>query len=427
MYGFALNLGRRLMSAGTGNFVWSPYSVASALGLAAAGARGGTYAELERALGAAPADLGLGEAATLDGAEIAVANQLWLREGLPVEEAYERTVRGFAGAAVQGADFAGDPERARRAINAEVTKATRELISDLLPPGSIDARTAAVIVNALYLKAAWHSAFARGDTLPVPFHGPGGRRRVPMMRRTGRMAYAEAHGWRMVTLTAGGGVVADVLLGEERGDEPGTPSPDVLRGLYDTARPIKVALSVPRFRVEGQAGLAEPLAALGVRTAFTDDADFSGISPEPLRIDRVEHKAVLDMDEDGFEGAAATAAVMVPASMDVSRPVEFRVDRPFLLIVRRPCQRDRLLPGTGDRPRDVAAGVSGRRGGTRPASYRRRGGSGRGRPSVSRSPPGRRCGRPGTSWSPGDTEPGVRVRGAATAAASCRSARGSSG
>jgi serpin B len=332
MYAFALNLNRLLASSG--NRVWSPYSVASALGLAAAGARGRTYDELANALGAAPGELGIAEAAALDDAEIAVANTLWLRDGLSIEEAYERAARGFPGAALHNTDFAGSPEQARQAINAEVAKTTRELIRDLLPSGSVGAWTAAVIVNALYLKVAWQRTFAKGDTVPVPFHGPGGRRRVPMMRRTGRMPYAEEGGWRMVTLAAGGGVVADVLLGE--GEEGGAPSPELLRRLYAAARPVKVALSVPKFRVESQAGLAEPLGAMGVTTAFTDDADFSGITPEPLRIDRIEHKAVLEVDEEGFEGAAATAVVMVPAGMDTSTPVEFRVDRPFLVIVRHP-------------------------------------------------------------------------------------------
>jgi serine protease inhibitor len=330
MYEFALNLGRWL--APEGNLVWSPYSVVSALGLAAAGARGDTYDELVGALGAAPGDLRLAEAAALKDAEIAVANTLWTQDGLPIEEAYERAVAGFPGAARHSAGFAADPERARRAINAEVAKTTRDLIKELLPGGTLDRRTRAVIVNALYLKIAWQTTFS--GTRPRPFHGPDGRREVPTMRRTGRMPYAEADGWRMVTLPAEGGVVADVLLGA--GGQGDAPSPELLRRLYGAARPTRVALSLPRFRVEAEASLKDPLGRLGVVTAFGDDADFSGITPEPLRIDRVEHKAVLDVDEKGFEGAAATAVVMVLAAMDMSAPVEFRVDRPFLMVVRHP-------------------------------------------------------------------------------------------
>lgn len=332
MYDFALDLHRRLDPEGTGDLVWSPYSVASALALAAAGARGSTYEELRNALRAAPGELGLADAAAVGDAEIAVANTLWLRTGLPVEEAYERTVRGFPGAAVHDADFATDAEGARQAINSDVAKTTRELVKDLLPPGTVDDRTHAVIVNALYLKAAWRDPFPRNATLPVPFYGPGGRRRVPMMRRTGRMAYAEADGWRMVTLAAAGGLMTDVLLHEE----DRLPAPATLRRLYDATRQTKVDLTVPKFRVESRAGLTGPLNALGVRTAFTDRADFSGISTEPLRIDSVEHKAVLDVDESGFEGAAATGMTMVLASVSTGPPVEFRVDRPFLVVVRHP-------------------------------------------------------------------------------------------
>jgi serine protease inhibitor len=327
MYEFALNLNRRLASEG--DLVWSPYSVASALGLAAAGARGDTYRELTGALGATPDALRLAEAAALDDAEIAVANTLWTREGLPVEEGYRRALASFPGAASHGADFAGDPDGARRAINADVAKTTRELIKDLLPPDAITRYTSAVIVNALYLKVAWRKRFQERATRPEVFHGPGGEREVAMMRTVERLPYAEEGGLRMVTLPAESGVAVDVIMG-------GEPTPEVLRRLYDTASPIKISLSLPKFRVEGQASLRGPLGGLGVITAFTDDADFSGISPEPLLIDRVEHKAVLDVDEAGFEGAASTAVIMVPAGLDVSTPLEFRVDREFTVIVRHP-------------------------------------------------------------------------------------------
>lgn len=328
---FTLSLHRLLPAEG--DLVWSPYSVASALALVAAGARGTTRAELVRVLGAPPDGLRLSEAAALEGAEIAVANALWARAGLTFDEEYERALAGFPGASARVADFAADPDGARRAINADVEKVTRALITDLLPPGTITAGTAAVLVNALYLKAAWRDPFGAGTTRPATFHGPDGPREVPMMRRTGRMRYARAGGWRMATLAAEGGVVADVLLAPAGHDGDLPPLP-VLGELRAVAREVRVALALPRFRVEGRASLAETLGVLGVHTAFTDDADFSGMTPERVRVDRVEHKAVLDVDEAGFEGAAATAATMVLASFAGGDAVDFLVDRPFAVLVR---------------------------------------------------------------------------------------------
>lgn len=332
MYDFALSLTRQLVT--DGDLVWSPYSVASALGMAAAGARGRTYEELVAALGAAPGELRLSEAAGPADAEIAVANTLWTREGLPVEESYEQALRAFPGAAVHTAGFAEDPESARQAINTDVAKTTRDLIKDLLPAGAIGPQTLAVLVNALYLKIAWRRRFPGHATRPGTFHGGDGPREVPMMSQTERMPYTEADGWRLASLAAGGDVVVDVLLGPE--GETGVPTSPLLRRLYGSARPAKVTLRMPRFRVEARYSLIDPLARLGVREAFGDDADFSGIGPEPLRVDRVEHKAVLDVDEEGFEGAAATAVIMVPAGMDLSEPVDFLLDRPFLILVRHP-------------------------------------------------------------------------------------------
>jgi serine protease inhibitor len=334
---FALTLQAELEKEppATGNLIWSPYSVASALGVTAAGARGGTYGELVRALGDDLPGLGreLSAAARLTDAEVAVANTLWARLGLPFEETYQQTVLGWPGGALHTADFRGDPEASRTKINSDVEKTTHGLIKDLLQAGTITRETAAVIVNALYLKVAWQQAFEDGSTLPRPFDAPSGRRRVPTMRQVQRMPYAAAGGWAMATLPTQSDVVVDVLLPEGELTRPGTA---VLAGLYDAASPVQVDLALPKFRIETAATLNGPLGGLGIVTAFDPErADFSGITAEPMCMSKVVHQAVLRLDEQGFEGAAATAVVMRLASaFSPTRTVQFHVDRPFLLLVR---------------------------------------------------------------------------------------------
>jgi serine protease inhibitor len=334
---FVLALHRQLPTEG--NLCWSPYSVAAALGLAAAGARGATYDELAAAL--AGGELGeldrlLAASASLRDADIAIANRLWTDLHVRFREDYQRAVLDLPGGALYAADFRGDPEGARAKINDDVEQTTRGLIAELLAEGTISRQTAAVIVNALYLKVAWLSAFAESATAPAAFHAPGGTREVPTMRQQERMLLAAAGGWRMVTLATAGPVVVDVLL-PDSGD-PALPAADVLAALQDNGRSTKVDLALPRFRVEGSAVLNHPLARLGVVTAFDPDAaDFSGITEdERIFIDLVVHKAVLRVDEQGFEGAAATAVVMRMVSMDMSTPVPFHADRPFLVLVRHP-------------------------------------------------------------------------------------------
>ncbi|MFI0445025.1 serpin family protein [Actinomadura sp. 6N118] len=341
---FTLSLLREL-PAGR-NFAWSPYSVAAALGIASAGARGRTYDELASAI-APNGDLGevaavLARSARIDGppggdgAEMAVANDLWMQGGLAFSEEFQKTVLSWPGGALHTADFAGDPDGARQEINRDVERTTRGLIKDLLADGTIHRDVAAVIVNALYMKVAWLNVFERTITKPASFHAPSGTRQVPMMRQSEHFGYTEGHGWRMATLPTEGDAMVDVLLpdGDLAAAERALTA-DVLGSLYADRGEAKLDLALPRFRIEGAAILNEPLQALGVNEAFTREADFSAITEEMrIWIDQVVHKAVLTVDERGFEGAAATAVVMMPMSLDLSTPVPFLVDRPFLVIVR---------------------------------------------------------------------------------------------
>jgi len=348
---FALELHRRVAGDQSVGYVWSPYSVASALGLAAAGARGQTLVEIAAGLGSVdrPADLAalaaaLAGGADLDapeegvpGARIAVANTLWADRTLSVAEAYLRAVRDWPGGTARPVDFAGDPGGARREVNADVERTTNGLIRDLLGAADVDRETRAILVNALWLRASWTQAFPVSATRPLPFHAPGGDVRVPTMQLQRQLRYVQRHGWRLASIPGGSGVVADILL-PDAGLATAEPAldPDTLADLLAAARPVRVALALPRFRVEGQAGLTQPLGALGIGLLFTDRADLSGVTgAERLKVSAAVHKAVLTVDEAGLEGAAATALVMRTVSMVVpSRPVEMRVDRPFLVLVR---------------------------------------------------------------------------------------------
>ncbi len=330
---YTLALHREL--SGDADLVWSPYSVASALGLAAAGARGATRDELARALvpGGGVDDLSrlLSDSVPLRDAEVAVANSLWARSGVRFRESYLDGVGGWPGVAMNIADFRNDPEGSRLLINTDIERTTHGLIKELLAAGAIDRETVAVLVNALRLRVAWRVAFAEEATRPRPFHAPAGTRDVPMMHQQERLGYAATAGWRMVTLPTVSEVAVDILLPEA--DSP--PTAELLTELWASSAPTKVDLGLPRFRAEASTALNGPLERLGIATAFTHDADFTGMTEtEQIRIDKAVHKAVLRVDERGFEGAAATGLVMRAVALDLSAAVSFLVDRPFLVVVR---------------------------------------------------------------------------------------------
>ena len=168
------------------------------------------------------------------------------------------------------------------------------------------------------------------------------------MRLRARLRYLRGDGYQAVELPYAGArlgmviVLPDPASGPDSGD-PADAGPGrllaggVVRdtgpgGLRAGLAPRQVSLALPRFKVTSGFALRPVLAALGMPLAFTDEADFSGITTaQRLRIDEVVHQAYIDVNEAGTEAAAATAVVMTASArfMKPEPPVEMIVDRPF--------------------------------------------------------------------------------------------------
>jgi serine protease inhibitor len=313
---FALTMHRVAVPDPSSNACWSPFSVASALALAREAARGETRTELDALL----KDFDAADA--LDVPELAVANTLWADDDLTLNPDFSLT------SSVRRTAFS-DPATVRKLVNTDVAETTRGLIPELLAsPPPPDA--AAIIVNALYLKVGWLNPFAAWETAEKPFHAPSGDVDVPTMKVTEKFRYARHDGWQTIVLPAASGVETVVLLPDESLEQPLDPS------VLEATGRVNLELSLPKVDVREKFQLKGVLERLGVRRMFARDADFGGLSPdERLFVDDVIHEAVLRLDEEGLEGAAATAVTFRTVSLEIpTEPIVVTVDRPFLLAVR---------------------------------------------------------------------------------------------
>jgi serpin B len=351
---FGFELLRRAIPAGA-NGVLSPASIALALAMARAGARGATAAQMDAVLRnpANSNDAGwlepLGHAlASLTGTftdaagkdalvTVRVANAPFVQGDLELEPAYLDVLASRFGAGVRLVDYMADPEAARRTINEWVGDATEGRIPELIGDGVIDRLTRLVLVNAIYLKAAWRTAFEADVTSPAPFTRPDGATiDVPTMRETAQLGYAEDDGWRAVELPyVGDALVLTVIVPDDLPGFEASLDETAFETIATSLRRRSVDLSLPKFGVETLASLGEVLAALGMTDAFDPNAaDFTGITTaEPISLSAVIHQANLDVDEQGTEASAATAAVLRTTAMPVEQ-VTMRVDRPFVFALR---------------------------------------------------------------------------------------------
>ena len=199
--------------AATGNVVFSPASIAAALRMALAGARGDTAAELAAALhlsGPEAAAEGLKELAGIrsgDDLTFRAPNIMWLESAASVRDDYLARLSGTV--SVERCDFSRAPDAARQQINAAVAEQTAGKIADLIPPGVIDAMTRLVLTNAVYLKALWAHQFPASETKQKPFYpertGPAP---VDLMHLRTRLAYHRGDGYQAVLLPYRGGSLA---------------------------------------------------------------------------------------------------------------------------------------------------------------------------------------------------------------------------
>ena len=339
------------LSRGDANLIASPFNIATVLSMALAGAGGRTAEEIQSvlhvrydagydaAVGALLADLS--KAGNTGGNELHTANGLWVQKGLAIQTAFENTLANNYHAPLTPLDFAANPEGARSQINRWTEERTKEKIKDLFPAGSLDARTRLVLTSAIYFYGKWQSPFVSSRTQPAPFTLPtGASTQANFMNQTSHFGYTETPSSQILEMRyADTGIGFDVLLPKTPGgltDLEKALTLENLTGWLGNLTDRNVQVSLPKFRTESGFSLGKALSAMGMPTAFTDKADFSGITSKGgLAISEVMHKAFVDVSEQGTEAAAATGMSMRASAMRMPEPaVVFRADHPFLFLIR---------------------------------------------------------------------------------------------
>ena len=339
---FAFTLAKELLpEEPDSNLFYSPLSVSMLLGMILNGADGNTNAQIESVLGLddlTQEQINRGYADLIDlllhldsSVTIDLGNSIWTEQGLPVLPDFLERVQTIFSAEVESVSF-DDPGTLDR-INRWAREATRgqiETIFDELP-----AEAVMVLLNAIYFKASWVTQFDPDRTEPAPFTRPDGS------TVSADLMYLDGHdipmrrlgGATMVELPYGGGAFSMVAAIPP----PGTTVRDFVRDLTDETwngwtaglAPGRAYIRLPRFELEWESFLNEPLIRLGMTDAF-GPADFTRLTPGGgVWLDVVKQKAFVKIDEEGTEAAAVSGGAVV-----TSAPPEIRFDRPFLIVIR---------------------------------------------------------------------------------------------
>ncbi len=339
---FAAKLYREL-GAKEGNLFFSPYSISSALGMTYAGARGNTEKEMKDVLHFPldQADLHpafkklnkkLTATAQKSGQKLNIANALVLTGG-DVSKEFKNILKDDYDAEIFSGGLA--------AINGWVNKKTEGKIEKILE--ELDANSVCVLLNAIYFKGIWASPFEKRRTSDALFTVSSSKRvTVPLMHQKDKFKMLTFADFQMVDIPYEGRNLSMVVMLPRAVDGlAGLEKQLSIQNLtgwlakLDAGEAEEINLYLPKFKLDTGYDLVAPSMKMGMKDAFAlSKADFSGMGwrKGTLYISQIKHKAVVEVNEEGTEAAAATAVEMATKSMPFNP--EFRADHPFFFMIR---------------------------------------------------------------------------------------------
>jgi serpin B len=354
-------------AAGAGqNVIVSPFSVSTTLTMVDVGAAGETDSQIQSALsltgnGAtiapAYAALACGDETdgTENGNELSIANSVWGQQGMAFEPSFLATLSTGYDAPLQQVDFA-DPDAATSTINGWVSTNTQGEIPALLQPGDLDAATRLVLVNAVYFKGSWATAFDASQTGPQPFTlSDATQVSVPTMDGDVTLGVGAGPGASVYELRyKGGGLAMDFIVptGSLSDLESGLTSASLGAMVASVGSSESAELLLPKFSFTTNLALVPILQGLGMTDLFDPSrANLSGMDGAmDLYVKTVVQQAIVEVDETGTVAAAATAASSDDDAVSESPP-RIAIDHPFLFLIRDTRNGSILFMGHVEDPR----------------------------------------------------------------------------
>ncbi|MCD6381601.1 MAG: serpin family protein [Candidatus Aenigmarchaeota archaeon] len=346
---FAFELYKQL-SDEEGNLFFSPYSISSALAITYEGAREKTADEIKNVFHFTDYDILRPNFAAIYNEinkgyrdyTLRAGNALWIQKDFPLLENYTTTVERYYGAKAANLDFVNEPEKSRQTINSFIEKQTNGKIEDLIPKDFITSSTGIVITNAIYFKGTWKVEFDPKETKEMDFHMDSNKAiKVQMMHMKPNektFNYTETEDVQILELPYKGDDISMLIILPKFGKLSEIEKKLTIEKLKEWKSKMRETelseIYLPKFEIETKYFLEDTLPDMGMPTAFSPDADFSGMTGRrDLFISHVIHQAYVKVYEKGTEAAAATA-VIFEKSMPAPEII-FKADHPFIFIIQQ--------------------------------------------------------------------------------------------
>jgi len=349
---FTFNLYSKI-GAEEGNLAFSPYGIFSNLSLLYFGANAETATQMKEVLHLG--DIGSNflnsfhqelirlSQKSQNGYQLHIANALFPQEGVRFLPQFQQIGNEIFEAELETVNYS-KPAKATEIINKWISDKTQKKIPQMLREGDLDPSTSLILANAVYFQGQWLYPFVAKTTKQAPFHIPSKPTiEVEMMQQIHSFPYFENEQMQAVFLP----------FKRENKEQPPLaclillPRNDLLdvenhlkeenlKSWISSSKQTTLDLQVPKFCIRKRINLNDPLRELGMRSAFSLNADFSKINgATDLFLSKVLHETYFSFQENGVEAASATTShvAVKSAPMPPEKVTLFVADHPFVFLI----------------------------------------------------------------------------------------------
>ena len=330
-----------------GNLFISPTSLMMALAMVYNGADGVTKEEISKALqmeGIDPTDLNKANASFMtmlnkdnDAIQLQVANSIWLNDQYKFQDEFANLSKDYFNAKIEEIDITSNDSP--KQINDWVEKATYGKI-DKMVDEPLDDNLVAMLLNAIYFKGDWTYPFDKKETEEKAFYlNDGNEKDVPFMKLQEKLLYTANSEFQAIQLPYADGEMSMTVILPNEGVGLDEFQSTLTNGKWEEIQSgmnsMRGTILLPKFKMSYETELNDALEALGMVSAFSDNADFSKMveGDASLFISKVKQKTYIDVNEEGTEAAAVTGIQVDTASAPIDDPFVMDVNRPFFFAI----------------------------------------------------------------------------------------------
>lgn len=330
------------------NLCFSPYSLNLAMAMTYNGAKHQTKKEIQKTFSYPTTPIALNKQClshhnklieNTDAVEFHSINALWMQKDYAFYPSFSETIQYTFSAKLTQVDFKKTRKRKKAiaAINAWAYDYTEGHISYLVPELAINKNTRLILSNALYFNGKWETQFDPEKNRIETFYATTGTQQVNYMRLKSKFNFYYDDLIQVLELPYCENKQSLFILLPKKNDGLAllekTFDPFYLENILSDRNKKSVIVTIPKFKLAFDMEVSETFQAMGLQAPFTTKADFSGMTEKPeLFIDKIFHKATLEISEQGTKAAAASAVVISRKS--ALRDTYFMADHPFMFFIR---------------------------------------------------------------------------------------------